>query len=399
MSTQHFLLTSGDKGNFQDGPVPAFVRIPLDGHSTKTVKKKAEVFPGMLVAEHKNGKVADAFASIAGVVTEVTETYVAIKAQAPAAPAEGEEPAVTEAAPVSLAGLEGDALTTALKGLGIDTRPLRRKCDTLIINGLNPEPGLVFAESLLAEYKEVLETGLAVLKRISPAGQIVFAVPEGTDATFTGASTVGVNAVYPNSCPELLAARVIGSERLQGVHVLDLHTLFNLGRAADTGTPLTETVVTVQGVNTMLAIGTPVGAVLEHAGLSVEDGDSIILGGPMRGEATCDLDRGIGAETTGVFLIKRGTFPPVEDHACISCGECLKHCPSRINPSLIGRYAEFSMLELCKAEHIDVCMECGLCAYYCVARRPMLQYIRLAKHQIALDEAQVAECALQGEEA
>ena len=31
-------------------------------------------------------------------------------------------------------------------------------------------------------------------------------------------------------------------------------------------------------------------------------------------------------------------------------------------------------------------MECGLCGYYCIARRPMLQYMREAKEYLALEE-------------
>jgi electron transport complex protein RnfC len=67
-------------------------------------------------------------------------------------------------------------------------------------------------------------------------------------------------------------------------------------------------------------------------------------------------------------------------------------------PSLISRYVEFSQYDQCSAQRIDACMECGLCTYYCPARRPMMQLIRLGKHQIALKEAQVSACSLQGEE-
>jgi electron transport complex protein RnfC len=67
-------------------------------------------------------------------------------------------------------------------------------------------------------------------------------------------------------------------------------------------------------------------------------------------------------------------------------------------PNLITRYVEFRQFDQCSDQSIDVCMECGLCAYYCPARRPMLQLIRLGKHQIALKEAQVSACSLQGAE-
>jgi len=58
-------------------------------------------------------------------------------------------------------------------------------------------------------------------------------------------------------------------------------------------------------------------------------------------------------------------------------------CPARLKPSNLSRYAEFALHERCRAEHIESCLECGLCGYVCIARRPVLQYIRLAKRKLA----------------
>lgn len=390
MSNAIFSLVYGDKGGFQDGPVPAELRIPLAGHETKTVKKKAEVGPGTLVAAHKNAKTGDMHAGITGTVTEITADCIVIAAAEL-------ETAPEAAAPVNVAGLSGEELAGALKALGIDVRPLLKKCDTLVINGLNPEPGITFAEAMLGQYKATLEAGLAILKKISPASSMVLAAGGASDS-LGDLKTVSITPQYPNSLDELVIAKVTGSEKSTGVRVLPLHTLFNLGLVAESGQPLTKTVVSVQGVNYLATIGTPVSVLLQHAGHAVADGDSIIVGGPMRGTAVADLMRGIGKDTQGLFLIRKGTFAPVTNHQCISCGECVLHCPARIMPNLISRYVEFLDYDSCVKQSIDVCMECGLCAFYCPARRPMLQLIRLGKHQIALRDAQVSACALQGEE-
>ena len=52
MNKNIFILTHGDTGAFETGTVPFEVRIPLNGHGKKSVKKKAEVYPGLLVADH-----------------------------------------------------------------------------------------------------------------------------------------------------------------------------------------------------------------------------------------------------------------------------------------------------------------------------------------------------------
>lgn len=59
-------------------------------------------------------------------------------------------------------------------------------------------------------------------------------------------------------------------------------------------------------------------------------------------------------------------------------------CPARLKPSNLSRYAWSSLCtNCCRAEHIESCLECGLCGYVCIARRPVLQYIRLAKRKLA----------------
>ncbi|WP_290924164.1 4Fe-4S dicluster domain-containing protein [Halodesulfovibrio sp.] len=398
MNKNIFILTHGDTGAFETGSVPFEVRIPLNGHGKKSVKKKAEVYPGLLVADHKNAKIGDMHCGITGVVTEVSDSYVIVKAQDLAAPAEGEEPKPTSVDPVSLDALEGEELQAALKGLGVDIRPLIKRCELLIINALNPEPGITYAESMLVHAKGTINAGMEMLKRLSPATRSVVALPTGSNAAFDDSDIAFINPQYPNSLNELVVANITGKESMKGVNVIDLHTLYNLGAVAESGMPLTHTVVCVEGKNIVAAIGTPVGALLKDASIEVADGDTVIMGGPMRGVATGDLNKGISKETNALFVMPSGATAPISDHACFSCGACIQHCPSRIQPNMISRYVEFNELDFCRQENISACMECGLCTYYCPARRPMLQYIRLGKHKIALEEAQVTACALQVEE-
>lgn len=396
MSTTPFALICGDRSAFINGPEPAEVRIPLSGHGQKAVKKKAQVHTGMLVADHPGDKRGEAHSSICGVVAEVTPECVVITAQKPVEPAEGEEPAKTQADAIDLSSLEKDGLKAALKSLGIDLRVFLRRAELLIINGLNPDPGIRWAEALLENHKATLEKGLALLKVLSPAENIILAAHDA-GISLAGASTRAVAPVYPNSVERLLAAAVTGSEQAKGVNVIGLHELYRLGCAAETGQPVTQTVMTVQDKNYLVKVGTTVQALLDHAGISVGEGDRVVLGGPLRGRSLSRLDIGIGKDDTALFVVPAGTYPPVSDTACINCGECILRCPARIRPNLLGRYSEFRMYDKCKDEYIDSCVECGLCSYWCVARRPVLQLIQLAKHQIVLQEQQVTACSLQGE--
>jgi electron transport complex protein RnfC len=58
-------------------------------------------------------------------------------------------------------------------------------------------------------------------------------------------------------------------------------------------------------------------------------------------------------------------------------------CPMRLEPTLLAKYAKAGRYEDCKRAYIDVCFECGLCTYVCPANIPILQYIKIAKGELA----------------
>jgi electron transport complex protein RnfC len=62
----------------------------------------------------------------------------------------------------------------------------------------------------------------------------------------------------------------------------------------------------------------------------------------------------------------------------------VQHCPARLQPNMLTRYAEYDMFEKAAASGLGVCFECGLCAMHCMARRPMLHMLRFAKEQLRL---------------
>jgi electron transport complex protein RnfC len=57
---------------------------------------------------------------------------------------------------------------------------------------------------------------------------------------------------------------------------------------------------------------------------------------------------------------------------------------------MMTRNCEFGRIEEALDYDLDACIECGLCAYVCTSRRPLLQYILFAKK-----EQQKAELARQ----
>ena len=120
----------------------------------------------------------------------------------------------------------------------------------------------------------------------------------------------------------------------------------------------------------------------------------------MRGVAQFSLDGAVDAGVDALMLIPQEKVVPWSDEPCINCGSCLEICPVALQVHLICRYSEFALFERTEEFEIKQCIECGLCAAACIARRPLLQFIRLAKHQLRKEsEVEPPAAAEQNEQA
>jgi len=374
---------------FSDGPKGEEIRLDRRGFVlAPAIKKKAEVYPGMLVATHPAADMGNLFCPVRGQVVDVGARYVDIVVK----PEQADDPVIPA---VDLAELAGDELLEGLKNMGIDTRYLCQQVDTLIINALNPEPGITWAEPMLATHVRNLKAGHALLQRIARARRVVVALPQGMNAAYEDVDVAYIEPEYPNSLDPLVIHAITGKEYAPEVGIVGLHTLWGLGRVAITGRPLTETVVTLSSGNHtgnyIIRDGTRVCDLLELANVSVNEGDTVIVGGPLRGQSISLLTRGLDKHSTGVFVVEDGSIPPLDGESqCSNCGACVLVCPARLDPCMLSRYAEFARYDRCRSANIDSCMECGLCGYVCISRRPVLHYIRLAKHKLALEDSRIA---------
>jgi len=359
----------------RDIPLPDEVHIPLKGHIPK-IERKKKVLQGARIAEHPEGYAGDIHASLSGKVKDITPASISIKTDT--------EDLQTE--PVDISGIDpGKELVFALKSLGVDTNNLVR-AKTLIINGFNPEPGISVYDHLLRDHQDTLERGLELVRKLISPTSTILAVPGRSTAYLSGCMTFHIKTFYPNSLNRVVVKSVTGFDKPENVAIVSIPQLYFIGKIVETGLPLTETIITIGKINYRVKIGTPIRVILEYAGISVQPGDRVVLGGPFRGNAVYSLDQGVDKDAYGILVIPKGTFLPVTDAPCLNCGECVLKCPARIMPNIISRMAEFGLFEKTIKYGIDSCLECGLCTYFCTARRPVLQYIRLAKDELAAQQ-------------
>lgn len=377
MKKYSFSLHAGDTGPLVKGTDPDKLAVPIHAH-TPTMKIGDQVLAGSRIATANRPELGDLHAALAGTIANVDnyamtiETTDGSRAESTKPPAESGEP-----------------LKQWLRENGVDVSGIKQAA-TLIINGVPPEPGISIYEPLLRDYRKTIELGLDTIEKIVTPSKMYLVAAKGNRANaFANCSVMHVQPVYPNGIDQMVIKAVTGQEVIKGaqpdnVALVSVRDLYTIGRVMETGRPVTETVMTINGQNHLVKVGTPVGFLANEAGWTIGTGDKVIMGGFMQGMAALNLDQGVGKYTTGLNLMPKGQGLTTTDNFCLGCGECERRCPARIMPGMISRCAEFKQFARAEDFHIHSCFECGICGYWCKAQRPLLQYIRLAKYEIAL---------------
>ncbi|UIJ38484.1 4Fe-4S dicluster domain-containing protein [Desulfobaculum bizertense] len=351
-------------------PAPRLLNVRVKDMSV-TAKRGKVVPRGTQIAKAQTAHGADVSAPLAGKISKMTVAFVSLVPDGDASI----DPIDFSAIP------RGEELLEQLRVFGISTEGLEA-AELLIVNGLNTEPGVLVQAQLIKDEMPTLEKGLELVKRLVQPSRCILAHDEQRKPEAPqGCELLGIKAVYPNSLDPLVVKAATGKENPKGVVVVNALRLWQIGRVVETGLPLAETILTIADANWRVPLGTPVGAVLEQLGTDVRDGDILRVGGMMTGESAYSLDQGVTERCLAVGIVRKGQIVPVENVYCINCGECVLHCPARLQPNLITRYAEFNEFEKAATHGLDLCFECGLCAAHCMARRPLLQLIRFAKKQ------------------
>ncbi|MCB0547944.1 MAG: electron transport complex subunit RsxC [Phaeodactylibacter sp.] len=298
-----------------------------------------------------------------------------------------------------IVGLGGAAFPTHVK-LKV---PEGKKCDVLMINGIECEPYLTTDHRVMLEQAEDIFVGIRYLLKATgaeraiigieankqdAAGLLESKIPEGDPVTVKV-----VPVKYPQGSEKMLITSVLGREVPSGglpidvnVVVVNVATTAEIGRLLPHGRGIQERVVTITGPgvkkkgNYLIPIGTPLRYVLDQVGVD-EQVSEVYMGGPMMGVAVSNLDISIVKGTSGIVVFTDKDVKKTEKvYPCIKCGACVDACPISLNPSKLGILAKFEAYERMAEEfNLMDCFECGSCSYVCPSHIPLVQYFRLSK--------------------
>lgn len=408
-------------------PLPKQVSIPVSQHigapASPVVEKGDTVKTGQLIAQSQGFVSANIHSSVSGKVLKIDKALdsTGYKQMSVIINVDGDEwvddidrsTEIIEEIKLSPEEIVKKCSEKGLVGMGGATFPSHvklsippgKKCDVLIINGIECEPYLTSDHRLMIEKGEEMLIGVSILMKALGVNEALIGIennkPDAIShlskltSSFKGITVHALKVKYPQGGEKQLIKALINREVPSGGLPIDVGTVVhNVGtayavyEAVQKNKPLIERVVTVTGkdyprpLNLLSRIGSPISDLVDFAGGTPETTGKIINGGPMMGKAINSLSAPVSKGTSGIVLLRTDEAARSIIGPCIRCGKCISVCPMGLEPHLLMALTEKEMAEKTEKEKIMDCIECGSCSYICPAKRPLLDYIRLAKSSI-----------------
>ena len=394
---------------------PKEVVIPMNmqsGHDAEPVVAVGDhVYLGQLIAREEGRNSSPIHASVSGTVKEIAPIKLAGGKNVVAITIEndGKMEADPEMKAPTVTNLDEflDAVrASGVLGLGGAAFPVwakldavrRNEIETILVNGAECEPYITSDHRMMVDYSDLVAKGVKLMQEHMNVPKIVIAIENNKQDAIDklgeifkndpGVEIYPLETVYPQGAKQVLLYNVTGKvvkggQRMAalGVLIINVSSVAKLAQYIETGMPLVDRIVTVDGTavkepkNLLVPIGTPVSHLLSEVEMKSEPG-KILIGGPMLGHAITELDDPVIKATNAILAFEEKDSVELEPTACIRCGRCMANCPVGLNIVGVARAMNIKD-EDARAERLTQlglkqCIECACCSYVCPAQRPVL---------------------------
>lgn len=405
-------------------PVPDKVVIPMKQHMgrecTPTVKLTDLVKVGQIIGDTDAFIGAPIHSSVSGKVTKIDEIIGTdgnpIKAveittdKLQEIDESVKVPEVTDlqsfAAAIRASGLVG------LGGAGFPThvKLMPKNLDevtTLLVNGAECEPYITADNRAMLEDTDDIVEGIKLVKKYMNLSTVIIGIEDNKPqaiaklqaavADIEGASVKALKAQYPQGGEKVLiyecTGKIVPEGKLPsdvGCVVMNVSSIAFVAKYMRTGMPLITKRLTVDGdaiaepKNVEVAIGTSFSDVIDFYGGFKTEPKKIIMGGPMMGFAVPTINYPVLKNNNAILAFSAAKAAEAEkpETPCIRCARCVNACPFSLMPAAIEKAYKAGNVDALKALKVNLCMECGCCAYVCPAKRNLVSVNRLAKKMI-----------------
>lgn len=409
-------------------PIPEMVTIPMGMHigapAKPIVKPGDEVKVGQRIAEAGGFVSAPIHSGVSGKVKKIEDILVANGSMMPAvfietdgqqevcpdlkAPDVHDFDSFVQAIKDSgVVGLGGAGFPTGVK-FSVDAS----KVEAVLINGAECEPYITSDTRTMLDQTDLIWDGIKMIQKYLGVKRIIIGIEDNKpeciskfQALCNGTQGVEVSsmpALYPKGGEKVLiyntVQKIVPEGKLPidvGVIVVNCTTLAAIAKYIETGMPLVEKCITVDGSavaqpkNVIAPIGTPVKYIFDYCGGFKSEPKKILYGGPMMGISMPSLECPVLKNTNALLAFDESDAKTPEPSNCIKCGRCIDTCPLRLMPADLETAFNLKKPEDLKELKVNLCMECGCCSYVCPAKRPLVQTNKLAKAMLNKYNAQL----------
>ena len=411
---------------------PSEVEISTSQHigapAKLIVKPGDEVFVGTLIAVAGGFVSSNVHSSVSGVVKKIGTMLVSNGKSVETVIIESDgkmtpDPSLAPPTVTNYKELSDAARAAGLVGLGGAGFPTSVKLDpskaestdTLLLNGAECEPYITSDTRTMLDDAEYIKKGVDSILSLSGIPKAIIGIeankPEciaKLKEVFADDGRVEIKSLpstYPQGGEKILiyntTGRIVPEGGLPsdvGVLVMNVTTVAFLAKYLETGMPLVEKCITVDGSaikspkNIIAPIGARISDVIEAVGGFSEEPGKVLYGGPMMGVAVYSLDAPVMKNNNAITAFNKKDSKCSKESACIHCGRCVAACPMSLNPTVFAKSMSLAnsadRAERLDAAKVNLCIECGCCSFVCPAKRPLVENNRLAKADLRAFNAQ-----------